>query len=139
MEIKRNRKRIFRILIVIGLTLATALMFFMFKPVSLHYVESDLFTETDIKGAMECVKADFQSLEGCKLLSLHYNGDINSLREMMYQKVLGHQYDECIVIDSAFLSPLSGRRAWDHLVYTWSWILGRNAGGEWVVISRGYA
>lgn len=49
------------------------------------------------------------------------------------------QYEEYIVIDSAFRSPIFGGGGWSAArIYTWNWILGRNAGGEWVVIDKGY-
>ena len=138
-EIKKTKKRYLTILLVIGLILAAIVLYFILKPVSVTYAKSDMFTEEDLKNAVECVKQDFQSLQGCKLFSLAYNGDARSLREKESQPQNGLQYDEYIVIDSVFLSPLSGGGAWNKAsIYTWCWILGRKTGGEWIVISRGY-
>ncbi len=138
-EIKKTKKKYLTVLLAIGLILIAIVLYFVLKPVSVTYSESDIFTEEDLKKAVECVKKDFQSLQGCKLYSLAYNGDVRSLRETEYQLKHEPQYDEYIVIDSVFLSPLSGGGAWSRAsIYTWLWILGRNTGGEWIVIDRGY-
>lgn len=138
-EIRKTKKKFRTVLLAIVLVFVAVVVFFSVKPVSLKYTKSDLFTEEDVKSAMECVKIDFKSLHGCKLFSLTYNGDAKSLRETEYRLKNGPQYDEYIVIDSAFLSPLFGVSSWNNgEIYTWGWILGRNAGGEWIVIDRGY-
>ena len=100
---------------------------------------SDIYSQEDIKSAVECVKKDFRSLRGCKLYSLSYAGDEQVQRETERQLRQDSQYEEYIVIDSAFRSPIFGGGAWSAArIYTWGWILGRNAGGEWVVIDKGY-
>ena len=137
-EIKKTKKKYRTILLAIVLVLVAVVLFLALKPVSLNYGEGDLFTEDDIKSAMECVMEDFKSLQGCKLFSLTYPGDAKSLREKEYQTKYGPQYDEYIVIHSLFLPPFSSGGAWQRGFYTWDWILGRNDNGKWTVISRGY-
>ncbi len=137
-EIKKTKKKYRTILFAIVLALAAVVLYLAVKPVSLKLGESDLFTEDDIKSAMECVVEDFKSLQRCKLFSLTYPGDAKSLREKEYQIKNGPQYDEYIVIHSVFLPPISGGGAWQKGLYTWDWILGRNDGGAWTVISKGY-
>lgn len=138
-ETESTKKRFRSVISVTALVLAAVILFFAVKPVSCKYAESDLYTQNDIKTAMDCVKTDFKSLHGCRLFSLSYSGDAKSLRETEYRMKHGPQYDGYIVIDSVFLSPLSGAGAWNNgEIYTWSWTLGRNTGGEWTVIDRGY-
>ena len=141
-EIKKTKKKyrliIFAIVIAVALTIAGIVLFWALKPVSVNISESDIFTEEDINRAIECVKEDFKSLHGCKLYSLSYTGDTLSLREKEYQLEYGSKYDEYIVIKSVFLSPIFGGGAWNAgSIYDWYWILGRNTGGEWVVIDKG--
>lgn len=103
------------------------------------YKSSDIYSQEEIKSAVECVKDDFKSLHGCKLYSLSYAGDEQTQRETERQLRHESQYEEYIVIDSAFRSPIFGGGGWSAArIYTWNWILGRNAGGEWVVIDKGY-
>lgn len=138
-EIKRTKKKFRRILLIILLVLASFVLYFALKPVSYKYAESDLFSEDDIRSAMDCVKTDFKSLHGCKLFSLSYYGDAKTYQEIDRRERQGPQYDEYIVISSVFLSPLTGISSWNNgEIYTWDWILGRNANGEWVVIDKGY-
>ncbi len=124
---------------MIGLVLAAALLYLILRPVSVTYADSEIFTEEDLRKAVECVRKDFQAFRGCRRYSLSYNGDAKSLREAGYQRKYGRQYDEYIVIDSVFRSPVFGGGTWTgNTIYTWIWILDRNAGGEWTVIDRGW-
>ena len=137
-EIKKSKIRYRLIIAAIAFVILGFILFMALKPISVNISDSDIFTEEDINKAVECVKVDFASLQGCKLFSLSYNGDTHSLREKEYQLKQGSEYDEYIVIDSVFLSPIFGGGAWNACrIYSWSWILGRYVDGEWVVIDRG--
>lgn len=96
---------------------------------------SNLYTEDEIRSAINVVADNFKEFEGCRLYSLSYAGDEQSLREFDYN----NEYDEAIVINSVFLSPFFGGGAWNaHEVYTWSFILMRKNGGEWKLLTYGY-
>ena len=135
-EIQKTKRKYRLIVAAIALAVTGLLLFLAFRPVSVDLGESDIFTEEERQSAVECVKKDFASYHGCKLYALTYSGDVQSLRETGYR--LGSGYDEFIVIRAVFLSPIFGGGAWSAArIYDWSWTLGRNAGGEWVVIDRG--
>lgn len=143
MTMQKKTKVTLTVLGAVVLVLAIAATVWFTRPVSVDYGESDIYTSQEIASAVDCVKADFVSfsLQGCRLFSLSYAGDQKSLRETETQFRYGRRpYDEFIVIDSAFLSPLFGGGGWNNgSMYYWSWILGRKAGGSWVVVDKGYA
>ncbi len=121
---------------VVVLLLAAALGVVCLKPVSVDLGRSDLYSEADRQAAVDAVKAKFRELDGCRLFKLSYAGDEDSLKEFDYDD----HYDEAIVINSVFLSPLTSRGAWNaHEIYTWHFILMRETGGDWVLLTYGYA
>ena len=136
---KLSKKRALTIITAVVLTLAAVIVFMSVKPITVDYKNSDIYSQEEIKSAVECVKDDFKSLHGCKLYSLSYAGDEQVQRETAYRLERESQYEEYILIDSVFRSPIFGGGGWNSDdIYTWHWILGRNAGGEWVVIDKGY-
>ena len=133
------KKIVITIIAAVVLILSAIAIILSVKPVTVDYKSSEIYSQEEIKSAVECVKDDFKSLHGCKLYSLSYAGDEQVQRETERQLRQDSQYEEYIVIDSAFRSPIFGGGAWSAArIYTWGWILGRNAGGEWVVIDKGY-
>lgn len=126
-------------IVPVVLILAAIAIILSVKPVAVDYKSSDIYSQEEIKNAVECVMDDFKSLHGCKLFSLSYAGDEQIRRETERQLRQENRYEEYIVIDSAFRSPILGGGGWSAArIYTWGWILGRNVGGEWVVIDKGY-
>ncbi len=96
---------------------------------------SDMYSKAEIKSAIEVVKDKFGEFDGCKLLSLSYAGDEDSLKEFDYNP----DYDEAIVINSRFISPLFGGGGWNsHELYTWHFILMRKDKGPWTLLTYGY-
>ena len=119
-----------------ALLLAAAVGFVWFRPVSVDLGRSELYSEAERQAAVDTVREKFKELDGCRLFRLRYAGDDDSLREFDYSE----QYDEAIVINSVFLSPLTSRGSWEaHEIYTWHFILMRQTGGEWVLLTYGYA
>jgi len=136
---KLSKKKAITIITAVVLTLAAVIVFTSVKSITVDYKNSDIYSQEEIKSAVECVKDDFKSLHGCKLYSLSYAGDEQVQRETAYRLERESQYEEYILIDSVFRSPIFGGGGWNSDdIYTWHWILGRNAGGEWVVIDKGY-
>ena len=105
-------------------------------PVSVDLGQSELYDESERQAAVDVVKEKFKELDGCKLFKLSYAGDEDSRNEFDYDD----QYDEALVINSVFLSPLTSRGAWNaHKIYTWHFILMRKDGGDWTLLTYGYA
>ena len=105
------------------------------KPSKTDLGSSELYSEAEIRQAVQIVRDRFRHFHGCTLFSLSYAGDERSLAESDYNK----NYDEAIVINSVFLSPIIRAGAWDpHEIYTWSFILMRENGGKWELLTYGY-
>ena len=105
------------------------------KPCKTDLGSSELYTEAEIRQAVRIVRDQFRHFHGCTLFSLSYAGDERSLSEFDYNE----NYDEAIVIDSVFLSPIVRAGAWNpHDIYTWSFILMRENGGKWELLTYGY-
>ena len=107
------------------------------------YGDSELYSKRDIDKAVDEIMDKFGSWRGCKMYSLAYGGDEKCLRELEYCNSLasdGEVYDQCIVFESVFRSPLRGGGAWEpNEIYTWSWYLARTNGGRWDLLTWGYA
>lgn len=144
---KKLRRK--RLLIAAGAVLATAVLLFggfLFldsRPtdsvILRAYQRSEMYPESVIREAQDALERDFKNMEGCKLYALTYAGDEKCKEGLAYINELG-RYDQCIVFESVFRSPLFGGGAWEaHSIYTWSWYLGRVYGGEWEVVTKGEA
>ncbi|MBQ9680246.1 MAG: hypothetical protein IJV48_06150 [Ruminococcus sp.] len=114
-------------------------------------VPSQLYTQEDIRAAIEVIKSDFaQDWDHCSLLSIQYAGDelmtecytddtneFESLPEM-------YDADEAIILYSAFyVSPaaeydVENTLAVDTTYEYWKWILVRDKGGTWRHVDHGY-
>lgn len=102
---------------------------------------SERYTAEEIEAAAAVVEQEFKTLEGCELHALTYAGDERSQQELDYYNSLdeGTVYADCIVFDSSFRSPKKGGGAWEaDTEYTWSWILTREEGGDWTLLTYGY-
>ena len=103
--------------------------------VGTDYGTSEIFTKKEIKSAIDKVKENFNDFDGCKVLSLSYAGDDKSIEELKYW----NNYDEIIVINSVFLSPIIKKNHWSPFeIYTWKFILAKNNYNSWEIISCGY-
>ena len=142
---KLTRKRM---LIAAAAALATLIigfavfLFFDSRPMTheifFDWTESKIYSNDVIAAAGDALIEDFNKLKGCKLYSYTYAGDEKSEENLAYINEFGH-YDQCIVFESVFRSPLFGGGGWNaNSIYTWTWYLGREYGGEWVVVQKGY-
>lgn len=111
--------------------------------VFVYYGKSEIYSREDIDAAMNIVRAEFDTWEGCELHSLVYKGDEVSADNLDYCRKLGSgaDFSECIVFESSFRSPKENSGAWEpNEEYTgYSWYLAREKGGEWVLLTCGYA
>lgn len=107
--------------------------------VSLEPGESELYTEEEIRDAMDAVLKQFgKGFGGCVMLKLWYDEQA-SLKEA---EDWARQYDakEAIVLHSNYWVDGSGRSPSlnpNSLYQNWMWILVRN-GGKWEVKDWGY-
>ena len=139
---RRSRLRIALIaLLSVVVTAVLINVAVMLLPASVNYGSSEIFTRVELEEAAAAVKADFSTMQGCKLFSLKYAGDEVSLGQLEYANEYlsgGEPYTDCIVFDSVFHPPVFGRGAWDHHMYYWSWTLVRTETGAWTVLTKGY-
>ena len=115
--------------------------------VKINYGNSSIYTEEDMNAAIEIIKKEFNTWQGCELHSLSYISDescnnvdniawMNDLEEANDAKEL---FTQCIMFESSFRSPKKGGGAWNaNEEYTWSWWLARSEGGDWKLMTWGY-
>jgi D-alanyl-D-alanine carboxypeptidase len=135
-----NMKKIYKF----GFVLVCVFIFVLFvdfKPTSIEYGTSELYSQQDMDSAIEIITNEFDSWDGCKLYSINYTDDNLCQRELKYCNTLakeGVTYDECIVFRMQFRSPVFGGGAWNaNFRYDWSWYLARIEGGEWELLTWG--
>ena len=131
-----------KILIVLCVLLGIALML-SFIPAVIDCGDSVLYTKEDRQSAAKLISDTVESFEGCKLYAVKYEGDEVSKKNLEYCNSLaedGITYSESIVFTSYFRSPIFGGGAWnENDIYSWSWYLARTDGGEWEILTYGYA
>lgn len=135
-------KKLYFILLIFALALSLCACGGKANDVTIDYGESTSYTHDDIDGAAKVVLDKFSEFDGCILNSLTYAGDKKSNDNIEYCNTLDEDsgFTECIVFDSSFRSPKNGGGAWEaDEIYTWSWYLAREANGEWVLLTYGYA
>ena len=129
-------------LIVISVLLGIALILTFIPPV-IDCGESVLYTKEDRQSAARLISDTVNSFEGCKLYAVKYEGDEVSQKNLEYCNSLaadGVTYSESIVFTSYFRSPIFNAGAWNpNDLYSWSWYLARTNGGEWEILTYGYA
>lgn len=114
-------------------------------------VPSQLYTQEDIRAAIEVIKSDFaKDWDHCSLLSIQYAGD-----ELMTERYDGgrnefeiwtelYDADEAIILISDFyVSPAAkydpvNTFEVDTTYEYWKWILVRDKGGTWRHVDHGY-
>ena len=115
--------------------------------VKIDYGTSAIYTEEDMKDAIEKIKENFKSMEGCELHNLSYSSDdvctdeenIAWMNDLERANDNSQVFTQCIMFDSSFRSPKKGGGAWEpNEEYTWSWWLARSEGGEWKLMTWGY-
>ena len=115
--------------------------------VVIDYGTSSIYTKADMNAAIEVIKKQFNSMDGCELHSLSYSSDddcnnsecikwMNDLEEANDNKEV---FTQCIMFNSSFRSPKNGGGAWEaNEEYTWSWWLARSEGRAWKLMTWGY-
>ena len=114
--------------------------------VEIDYGASSVYSKEEIDSAIEIIKKQFASFEGCELHSLSYMSDeeCNNADNIEWMNDLRtddnkEAFTQCIAFESSFRSPEKGGGAWEaNEEYTWSWWLARSEGGEWNLMTWGY-
>ena len=88
--------------------------------VTIDYGTSSIYTEEDMNAAIELIKKEFNTWDGCELHSISYSSDdecsesniawMNELEEANDAK---ETFTECIMFKSDFHSPKKGGGAWN--------------------------
>ena len=115
-------------------------------------VPSQLYTQEDIRAAIEVIKSDFaQGWDHCTLLNIRYAGD--EFMTEPYSNGSGSEFetwsklydaDEAIILYSDFyVSPAAendfeNTLAVDTTYENWKWELVRDKGGQWRHVDHGY-
>ena len=108
---------------------------------------SGLFTHEDIWDAIDKVKEEFSTWNGCELHDIRYAGDDASSDEnlaWLNELDEGAGYTQCMELLMDFHSPAEEEEldgtAWepDHEYTNYQWWLARTADGEWTVVTYGY-
>ncbi len=110
--------------------------------VKIDYKTSEKYTKEDMDAAIEQILKEFNTWDGCVMHTIDYTDDQTCEDGVAYINDLGIDmvYDDCIVFNSSFHSPVKGGGAWepDTEYEGWNWYLGRQAGGEWELLQWGY-
>ena len=108
----------------------------------IDYKTSELYSKEDMDAAIEQIKKEFNTWEGCEMHQINYTDDQKCKDNLSYVNELGtdKKYEECIVFTANFHSPKEGGGAWqaDHEYEDYEWYLAREKGGEWELLTWGY-
>ena len=105
--------------------------------------DSKLYTEDELKAAVEAIKKQFEEFEGCVLYNIRYAGDeANNEENLKWMNELNEDgnYTQVAQFLSDFHSPVEEAGAWnpDSDYLDWQWWLARSGDGDWDVLTWGY-
>lgn len=116
--------------------------------VEIDYGTSYIYTEDDMNAAIDLIKKEFYTWDGCELHSISYAGDdecsksdnivwMNDLKDANDGE---ETFTQCIIFKSDFHSPKKSSGAWnpDQEYTNWQWCLARSDGGQWKLMTWGY-
>lgn len=106
---------------------------------------SELYSEEDLAAAEAAIMNTVNNEWSIKIemKELSYLWDEKATSELDYCKSLNPEVTECAVFISNFYIPeqdaeMAGAFEVDTNINWWSWTLGKNAAGEWEVLSNGF-
>ena len=115
---------------------------------TVDYGTSELYTQADMDSAIDVIMAEFDTWKGAQMKSIAFTDDKTCEDNVAYCNELradgDPEFDQAIVFTSSFHSP-GGEdaegTAWepDTDYDGWTWTLGRTNGGEWKLLTWGYA
>ena len=113
---KLRKGKILTVIFSVILTLIIVFTCVSLWPASIDYGTSDIYSRQDMTEAIDLIKEEFNSWDGCKLYSINYTDDDLCQRELEYCNTLAEEgitYDECIVFRMQFRSPIFGGGGWN--------------------------
>ncbi|MCQ4725174.1 hypothetical protein NE664_00660 [Anaerotignum faecicola] len=140
-------KKVFRLLLIICIFSLTGCTNKAISEVNIDYGTSSIYTEDEMNDAIELIKKEFNTWDGCKLHSISYSTDdecsesnIEWLNKIETANDNKETFTQCIMFTSNFHSPKEGGGAWNaDTEYTdWQWWLARSDNGQWKLITYGY-
>ena len=115
---------------------------------TIDYGTSSIYTQEDMNAAIELIKKEFNTWNGCELHSISYSSDdecnnketIAWMNELEAANDAKETFTQCIMFKSDFHSPKRGGGAWnsDQEYTNWQWWLARSDGGQWKLMTWGY-
>lgn len=106
---------------------------------------SELYSEEDVLAAQDAIMNVINNEWEVKVewVELAYAGDDASTSNLEYCQSLNPEVTECAVFTSSFHIPeqdvqMAGAFEPNTDITGWSWFLGKNAAGEWEVLSNGF-
>ena len=114
------------------------------REIDIDYGNSDIFSRSDMDAAIELIKNELATRDGCELHSISYSSDeCNSEKNIIWMNDLSKEnaeFTQCIEFYSDFHSPKAGGGAWnaDYEYTNWQWWFARTESGEWNLMTWGY-
>ena len=114
---------------------------------TVDYGTSSIYSEDDMNEAIELVKDEFVTWEGCELQSISYSSDeecnsdnISWLNELAQANNMSDEFTQCMMLVSDFHTSENAPVQWnaDTNYEDFQWWLARTDNGEWKLISWGY-
>ena len=126
--------------------------------VTIDYGNSSIYSKEDMDSAIQMIKKEFDTWDGCELHSITYGMDdecndenikwmnecndenIKWMNELEEANDAKESFTQCIMFKSNFHSPKEGGGAWnaDEEYTDWQWWLARSDGGQWKLMTWGY-
>lgn len=115
--------------------------------IKIDYGTSSIYTKAEMDAAIELIKKEFSTWDGCELHSISYSTDdecsesnIAWMNKMEKATDAEETFTQCIMFKSNFHSPLNGGSGFnpDEEYTDWQWWLARSEGGQWKLMTYGY-
>ena len=130
-------------IVIIFCVLVASIFLIAILPARIDCGDSALYSVEERNDAAKLVADKINSIEGCKLFLVKYNGDDASQNNLDYCNELAKdnvEYVDCAVFTSYFWSPFFNAGSLNpNELYSWSWYLARTGNGAWEIITFGYA
>lgn len=119
------------------------------RDIEISYGTSSIYSRQDMDEAIEVIRSEFSTWEGCELHGIAYSSDefcnasniawMNELEEAD-DAVKREDFTQCIMFTSSFHTPKYNAGAWnpDEEYAGWQWWLARSDGGQWKLMTSGY-
>lgn len=115
--------------------------------VTIDYGTSSIYSKKDMNAAIELIKKEFNTWDGCELHSIAYSSDdecgktnITWMNELEAANDAKETFTQCIMFKSSFHSPKEGGGGFnaDEEYTNWQWWLARSDSGQWKLMTWGY-